>query len=135
MEMYRITRRLLAQIEQQRTAPAPDASPQALWLLGRSALMLRAHSDDIDGHLQRLGGITLSGDRESYASAGAANAGSKKMMDDLYARLSFAHAACLMLETNARALNFSSTAALASRHRDELAAMLARIKEQTAQAA
>ena len=132
--MYRITRRLLAQIEQQRGTPAPDAPPQALWLLDRSALMLQAHCDDIAEHLQRLGGGCINGDGD-YAPAGAANAGTKKMMDDLYARLSFAHAACLMLETNARALNFSSTAALASRHRDELAAMLARIKEQSAPAA
>lgn len=124
-EMIGATKRVLAPLAAQNTSEL-QSYPQARWVLESLAKMLEAHLAELTEHLHRLGGGSLvPGDpREAVRHASLA----KALRDD-YSALSLAHAGSLMLETNARALGYSSTAALARRHREEIAAMLERLRE------
>jgi hypothetical protein len=112
--------------------------PEARWLLDRVAHMLSTHIDELTEHLRRLGGAggTKHASSETLASelmAAAArllNAGTlARSLRNYYTVLSVGHACALMLETNARARSYSSTAAMATRHREEIATMLAAMRE------
>jgi hypothetical protein len=52
-----------------------------------------------------------------------------RSLRNYYTALSLVHAAALMLETDARAHNYSSTAAMATRHREEIATMLLSLRD------
>jgi hypothetical protein len=128
LDMLGSTRRLLGPLSAQLRWPQVQASPEAGWLVSRICSVLTIHAGELAEHLQRLGG---SSPEEPLASDAAGPAGlplAKAMADD-YSRLSLAQAAALMLETNARALGYSSTAALAARHREEIGTLLAQIRE------
>lgn len=117
---------------------ALDEHPKARWLLERLARMLNAHVEELSEHLRRLGGMgnghryspqTLAADLMT-AAAPALNAQSvAHSLRNYYTALSLIHAGALMLETNARAHWYSSTAAMATRHREEIASVLAGIRE------
>jgi hypothetical protein len=64
------------------------------------------------------------------AAARSLNADSlARSLRNYYTALSLVHAASFMLETNARAHGYSSTAAMARRHREELSTILAGIRD------
>lgn len=117
---------------------ALDAYPQARWLLERLARTLDAHIEELTEHVHRLGGTaslnrypeqTLATDLMN-AAAPALNARRiAHLLRNYYTALSLIHAGALMLETNARAHWYSSTAAMATRHREEIATLLGGIRE------
>lgn len=136
-DMLRATRGMLGPVQAQLESPELESMPEARWLLERLLRMLSAHAEELAEHLQRLGAgsaaekeaSTLATDLMDTAMHRIAPERVAKALRDYYTALSLAHAGGLMLETNARALGFSSTAALATRHREELLSMLERIRE------
>jgi hypothetical protein len=96
-----------------------------------------AHAEELATHLTRLGAApgeggdsgSLALDLVDTAVRKIAPEGAANALRDYYTALSLLHAAALMLETNARALGFSSTAALSTRHREEISTVMARIRE------
>lgn len=129
---------MLAPLAAQLRAGTLDEYAQARWLLERLARMLDAHVEELSEHLHRLGGSTAPnrGTEQTLAAdlmnaaAPALNAGSvAHLLRNYYTALSLIHAGALMLETNARAHWYSSTAAMATRHREEIATLLGSIRE------
>lgn len=137
-DMIAAGRAMLAPVTTQLRSPEVEKFPEARWLLERLARTLNAHIDELTEHLGRLGGETAQQkySPETLASnlmrtaARSLNAQSlARSLRNYYTALSLAHAGALMLETNARAHGYSSTAAMATRHREELATILAGIRE------
>lgn len=137
-DMIAAARAMLAPVTAQLRSPEVDKFPEARWLLERLARTLNAHVDELSEHLGRLGGATAPQKQspETLASdlmrtaARSLNARSlARSLRNYYTALSLAHAGVLMLETNARAHGYSSTAAMATRHREELATILAGVRE------
>jgi hypothetical protein len=130
LDMLRNTRRALPVVASQLRAPQVQTSAEASYVVERLLRLLNAHADDLAEHLQRLGGGALVGEIPEPVAGGTVAAESiQKVLRDDYAMLGLAQAAALMLETNARTLGFSSTAALGARHREEISSMLAQIRE------
>lgn len=136
-EMIAADRAMLAPLAAQLQSSEADR-PDARWVLERIASTLRAHIDELGQHLRRLGGTPAAQSASSETLAGELMATAARSMNATslarslrndYTALSLAHAAALMLETDARAHGYSSTAALATRHREELATVLAEIRE------
>lgn len=135
--MLNATRGMLGPVQAQLKSPELERMPEARWLLERMLRMLTAHAEELAGHLQRLGASASAGKQAETLATDLMNTAMHRMepepvakaLRDYYTALSLAHAGGLMLETNARALGFSSTAALATRHREELLSMLDRIRE------
>jgi hypothetical protein len=125
-EMIGATRRVFAPVALQSRNPELQAYPEARWVIESLARMLESHVTELTEHLHRLGGGAPVSEepREPVGHASIA----KALRDD-YSALSLAHAGATMLETNARALGYSSTAALARRHREEISTMLLRLRE------
>ena len=136
-DMLVVTQAMLGPIRAQLEGDGLSSLEGAQWLLDRIYRMLAAHSDELQAHLRRLGGGEQRGAFSDLATELLDTATTRigdeanlaKMLRDDYTALSLAHAGALMLETNARALGFASTAALASRHRDELLSMLRAIRD------
>lgn len=137
-DMIAAGRAMLAPITAQLRSPEVEKFPEARWLLERLARTLNAHIDELTEHLARLGGATAPQkySAETLASdlmrtaARSLNAQSlARSLRNYYTALSLAHAGALMLETNARAHGYSSTAAMSTRHREELATILAGIRD------
>lgn len=137
-DMISADRTMLACVTAQLRSADGKNFAEARWLLERAATTLNAHIDELSEHLRRLGGAacaphysaeTLAGDL-MHAAAGSLNASSlARSLRNYYTALSLAHAGTLMLETNARAHGYSSTAAMATRHREEIATLLAGIRQ------
>lgn len=137
-DMIAADRALLEPVAAQLRSPDLDQFPEVRWLLERLANTLDAHAGELSEHLRRLGGVnsipksrceTLAGDLMNTA-ARSLNANSlARSLRNYYTALSLAHAATFMLETNARAHGYSSTAAMARRHREELATILTCIRD------
>jgi hypothetical protein len=119
---------------------SPDLKkfPQARWLLERLAHTLAAHIEELSDHLRRLGGAaapqndsseTLATDLMQTAARSLNSQSLARCLRNYYTALSLAHTGALMLETNARAHGYSSTAAMARRHREEIATILGGIRE------
>ncbi len=134
LDVLRSTHRLIGQLSSQQGVARAIGGAELNWLFDRAYATACTHAQDLAEHLQRLGGGAAPSEPSQERSVSEVFS-ERKILDDLYAWFSLAQAAALMLETNARALNFSSTAALASRHREEIAATLAHIKEYTSAAA
>lgn len=137
-DMISADRAMLAPIAAQLRSSEVDEFEEARWLLERIAHTLNAHIDELTEHLGRLGGEMSSKRLSSETLAGELmNAAARSLnaqtlarsLRNYYTALSLAHAGALMLETNARAHGYSSTAAMATRHREELATILAGIRE------
>lgn len=137
-DMIAADRAMLGPVQAQLRALNARQYPEARWLLERLAQMLAAHVEELDGHLRRLGGAatlrseaagTLASDLMNRAAHSLNAESLARSLRNYYTALSLAHAAELMLETNARAHGYSSTAALATRHREEIATVLAGIRE------
>ena len=130
-------RAMLAPVTAQLHSPELEKFPQARWLLERLAQTLNAHIDELSEHLRRLGGMgipqksseTLATDLMQTAAPSLNSQSLARSLRNYYTALSLAHAGGLMLETNARAHNYSSTAAMATRHREEIATVLAGIRD------
>lgn len=137
-DMLAATRSMIAPIAAQ-SAFRDAQSPDVQRLFARILETLNAHAEELSEHLRRLGGDAALPEKADgnlatglLGTASHALAGKRsfaKALRDDYATISLAHAGALMLETNARALGFSSTAALATRHREELANILRGIHE------
>jgi hypothetical protein len=131
-------RAMLATVARQLRSTEVQGFLEARRLLERIARTLNAHIDELEEHLRRLGGDA---DRARYAPETLAEELMSAVTDssnvrtlsrtlrDYYTALSLAHAAALLLETDARARSYSSTAAMATRHREEIAAMLSGIRD------
>lgn len=137
-DMIAADRAMLAPVAAQLCKPEVEAFPEARWLLERLAHILNAHIDELSEHLRRLGGAmtTQKHSTETLASelmntaARSLNAESlARSLRNYYTALSLAHTGSLMLETNARAHGYSSTAAMATRHREEISTILAAIRQ------
>ncbi len=137
-DMIAADRAMLAPVTAQLRSREVEAFPDARWLLERLARTLSAHIDELTEHLGRLGGAGTSAKSspEMLASelmntaAPSLNAETiARSLRNYYTALSLAHAGSLMLETEARAHGYSSTAAMATRHREEIATILAAIRE------
>jgi DNA-binding ferritin-like protein len=137
-DMIAADRALLDPVAAQLRAQQVERIPQARWLLERLAAMLNAHIDELTEHLRRLGGESAAQNRSPEMLASelvntAAPALNEqplaRSLRNYYTALSLVHAAALMLETDARAHNYSSTAAMATRHREEIATMLLSLRD------
>lgn len=142
-EMIAAERAILAPVAAQLRSIEGEDLPQARWLLERLAHTLNAHIDELTEHLGRLGGDapsrkyspeTLAGELMNTAARSLNAQTLARSLRNYYTALSLAHAAELMLETDARAHGYSSTAAMATRHREEIATLLAGIRELLPQA-
>src|SRR5579872_6666557 len=91
---------------------------QMQWAVERVQRTLSSHAEEVAEHLTRLGGAALMAELPK-ASAGATPGIAN--VRELYSALIDMDERLLLLETNARALGFSSSAALMRRHREELA--------------
>ncbi len=129
-DMLSASRQMLASVATQLHSPEIEHLPHARWLLEHLRRTLDAHVRELDEHLRRLGGGSAV--VRSFPAHGDVL---DSTLREYYAGLSLAHAGALMLEANARALGFSSTAALAGRHREEIATMLVHVREALAPAA
>lgn len=136
--MIEANRAMLAPVTAQMRSADVERFPDARWLLERLARMLNAHIDDLEEHLRRLGGTgktakyspeSLAGELMGTAAKSLSAQTLARSLRNYYTALSLAHAAALMLETDARAHGYSSTAAMATRHREEIATILAGIRE------
>lgn len=137
-EMIAAGRAIVAPVTAQLRSTPPDRFPQARRLLERVAQTLSAHADELSEHLRRLGGgtvrqnhvpETLASELVSAAARSLDTQSPARSLGNYYTALSLAHAGALMLETGARARGYSSTAAMATRHREEIATLLAGIRE------
>jgi hypothetical protein len=111
--MLQANRAMLAPLAAQLRAGQLEAFPDARRVLERLAHTLNAHIDELEEHLRRLGG-------EAHMHTFS--------LRKYYTALASAHTAALLLETDARVQGFSSTAAMATRHGEEIAALLTRIR-------
>jgi len=102
-----------------------DGAPETQWAIERVQRTLSGHQEELTEHLTRLGGHALLAGLNGASPDGQSIASVR----DLYSRLIAAHERMLMLETNSRALGFSSTAALARRHREEVDTLLMRLRD------
>lgn len=135
--MLDATRGMLGPVRAQLQSEQVDSVPEARWLLERLLRMLVLHADELSEHLRRLGAGSPAETRADSLVTDLMNDAMQriepepvgKALRNYYTALSLSHAGALMLETDARALGFSSTAALAARHREETLTMLARIRE------
>lgn len=109
--MLQANRATLAALAGQLRRGQIDEFPDARGLLERFARMLDSHIEELEEHLRRFGGSEALSLRSYYNA------------------LSACHAAALILETDARAHGYSSTAAMATRHREEVATLLAGMRE------
>jgi hypothetical protein len=124
-EFLEATTSLLAPLCAELRASVTSAQAPLAWLLQRIELMLDRHTADLLEHLTRLGGsATLRADEHVTAAAPVPAAA---LLRKVYAKLGMLQVAALMLDTNARARGFPSTAALANRHRDEIISLVERI--------
>lgn len=137
-DMISADRAMLAPVAAQLRTSEVDRFPDARWLLERISQTLSAHVDELNEHLGRLGGsagLTQSSAEmlaSELMSAAAPSLNARTLARSLrnyYTALSLTHAGCLMLETDSRAHGYSSTAALATRHREEIATLLAAIRD------
>ncbi len=131
-------RAMLAPVAGQLRAGLVEAFPDARWLLERLVCTLNAHIDEMEEHLRRLGGTaepqkfspeSLAGELMTAAAKSLNVQTLARSLRSYYTALSLAHAAALMLETDARAHGYSSTAAMARRHREEIATLLNQIRD------
>jgi len=130
-------RAMIAPIVAQLRTSEVDQFPEARWLLERLAHTLNVHVDELTEHLGRLGGAGLTQSSAEMLASELMNAAARSLnaqtlarsLRNYYTALSLTHAESLMLETNARAHGYSSTAAMATRHREELATILASIRD------
>ena len=136
--MIDANRAMLAPVAAQMRGGAVEDFPEARRLLERLMRMLNSHVDELDEHLRRLGGAveaqkyspeTLAGELMNAAARSLDVQTLARSLRNYYTALSLAHAAALMLETDARAHGYSSTAAMATRHREEIATLLGGIRE------
>lgn len=134
--MLAADRAMLAPLAQQ--VKKNERNPDVRWLLDAVEKTLRAHADELAGHLERLGGgpgaqpdaeQTLGPTLMASAAPALSARGAARLLRNSYTALSVAHAEALMLETNARAHGYSSTAAMARRHREELLTLLGQIRD------
>lgn len=128
LDMLAATTRLLASL----SAPAPNAPADESYMRARARKALALHEEDLRDHLAVLGAGGLS---KAAAQTFERQKTAACTIGDLFSRMSLLQAAALMLETNARALGFSSTAALASRHREEIETLLVQVRQLLPQAA
>jgi hypothetical protein len=119
-EMIAADKAMLADVAVRLHSPELQHAPEARWLLERLERTLNAHIDELAEHLRRLGGTSPNGARQETLA---------RSLEEYFTALSSAHAGALILETNARTRGYSSTAALATRHREEMASVLAGICE------
>ena len=124
-EMLRITRAMLAPLTAQLHISESDPFSEGRWILERMLRTLNMHAEELAEHLRRLGSQAPpdNGKPAFYAQ------NRSESLRDHYLRLRLAQAGALMLESNARALGYSSTAALATRHREEIASLLETFRE------
>lgn len=128
-EMLQVTAASLAPLAVQVRSPQVRERPRAAYVVERVLRMQTAHADELAEHLQRLGAAAaIHGSAPEFTEERVEIAAEAALRAD-YATLSLAQAAALMLETNARTLGFSSTAALAARHREEIVRLLVEIRE------
>lgn len=137
-DMIAADRAILSPVLAQVRSGSADPFPQARWLLERLAHTLDAHIHELTEHLTRLGGTahtrkqpaeTLATELMSAAAPSLNAATLARLLRNYYTALGLAQTAALMLETNARAHGYSSTAAMATRHREELGTVLAGIRD------
>ncbi len=118
-------------------SPAAADFPEARWVLERIDRTLRAHIQELREHLRRLGGATtqtpesdaLASELVKAAAARLRPRSPARALRNCYTALSLTDAAALMLETTARAHAYSSTAAMATRHREEVGTILTGIRD------
>lgn len=122
LDMLAATTRLLAALG----ASAERTDTSEVYLRSRMRKTLETHAADLREHLTVLGAGGLS---QAAMQTFARREAPVASVSELYSRTGLLHAAQLMLETDARALGFSSTAALAARHREELETLLAQLRE------
>jgi hypothetical protein len=135
--MLTATRHVLEAVQAQLRSGYAGNGADVLWLLETLRRTFGSHAEELAGHLKRLGASpadagdtgSLAVDLVDTAVRKIAPEGGANALRDYYTALSLLHAGALMLETNARALGFSSTAALATRHREEISTLMARIRE------
>jgi DNA-binding ferritin-like protein len=137
-DMIAADRAMLAPVAAQLRTAEVDQFPDARWLLERIAHTLGAHVDELSEHLRRLGGASgltqspaeMLASELMNAAAPSLNARTlARSLRNYYTALSLTHAGSFMLETNSRAHGYSSTAAMATRHREEIATILAAIRD------
>ena len=136
-DMISADRAMLAPLLAQLRKPEAGDFPEARWLLERIAHTLNAHIDELTEHLGRLGGAGVIRSSAEMLASELMNAAAPSLnaqtlarsLRNYYTALSLTHAGSLMLETNARAHGYSSTAAMATRHREEIATLLAGIRD------
>lgn len=102
---------------------------EARQLLERLARMLNSHIDELEEHLRRVGGADSSRVCPAHTFPRIDVHTLARSLRGYYTALSAVHAAELMLETDARALGYSLTAAMATRQREEIAGTLAGIRK------
>lgn len=130
-------RAMLGPVTAQLRSPELGNYPEARWLLERLARALTAHVEELSEHLRRLGGSgtqrysgeTLASDLMRAAAPSLNSQSLARSLRNHYTALSLQHAGALMLETNARAHGYSSTAAMATRHREEIATILSGVRD------
>ncbi|HET7814989.1 MAG TPA: hypothetical protein VFL13_11510, partial [Candidatus Baltobacteraceae bacterium] len=122
LDMLAATTRLLAAL----TAPTERTPAGEAYVRARVRSTLEMHAEDLREHLRVLGSGALS---QAATQTFERRIPPAATIGDLFSRLSLVNAAALMLETNARAIGFSSTAALAARHREEIETLLAQLRE------
>lgn len=131
-------RAMLAPVTAQLRSAEMGKFPQARWLLERIAHTLNGHVDELGEHLRRLGGTieprghspeTLATDLMKTAARSLNARSLAHSLRNYYTALSLSHAGAFMLETNARAHGYSSTAAIARRHREEIANLLGGVRD------
>lgn len=113
-DLIRANRAILGAVTAQLRSGDLDKMSDARWLLERLAKMLDTHIDELSEHLGRLGASAVT---QTYSA------------DTLATDLMKTAARSLQLETTARARGYSSTAAMATRHREEIATILSGIRE------
>lgn len=135
--MLTATRHVLAAVQAQLRSGYAGNGPEIPWLLEAMRRLFSAHADELAEHLKRLGASpadradsgSLAVDLVDAAVRKIAPEGAAKALRDYYTALSLLDAGALIVETDARAQGFSSTAALATRHREEISTLMVRIRE------
>lgn len=102
------------------------AGAEGQWLLECIRRTLDAHVEELSVHVRRLGGAPPAIEVSPKARASSL----ARLLRDFYTMISLAHARALVLETDARAHGYSSSAAMATRHREELVTLLAAIRDE-----